>query len=88
MPNPCACVADFNVKLAEHNTRIIETIGIPRDGSPMFTRPTIRTEKIESRKRVGPAIAVPTYCPFCGVRYDPAPAVPAQAEPVCETDHG
>lgn len=78
MTNPCNCVADFNRKLAEHNTRIIETIGIPRDGGPMFTRPMIRTEKIETRKRVGPAIAVPTYCPFCGVRYDVEPVAPAQ----------
>ncbi|PJI89045.1 hypothetical protein DAH55_03945 [Sphingomonas koreensis] len=78
MTNPCNCVADFNRKLAERNTRIIETIGIPRDGGPLFTRPTIRTEKIETRKRVGPAIAVPTYCPFCGVRYDAEPVAPAQ----------
>jgi len=45
----------------------------------MFTRPTIQTEKIETRKRVGPAIAVPTFCPFCGTRYDPEPALPAEA---------
>lgn len=65
----CNCVKDFNVKLADHNTKIVETLGFPRDGSPAFTRPTIQTEKIESRKRVGPAIAVPSYCPFCGEGY-------------------
>lgn len=74
---PCTCVADFNKQLGEHNTKIVETVGIPRDGSPMFTRPTIRTEKIESLKRAGPAIAMPTYCPFCGIRYGREPAVPA-----------
>jgi hypothetical protein len=78
MTQPCNCVAEFNAKLREHNTRIVETIGIPRDGSPMFTRPTIRTEKVESRKRVGPAIAVPTFCPFCGNRYEPEPVAPAE----------
>lgn len=77
MADPCTCVADFNAKLREHNTRIVETFGFPRDGRPIFTRPKIQTEKIESRKRVGPAIAVPTFCPFCGKRYEPAPAVPA-----------
>lgn len=66
---PCDCVAQFNRKLADHNTRIVETLGFPRDGSPSFTRPTITTEKIESRKRGGPAIAVPSFCPFCGTPY-------------------
>ncbi|MDC7808821.1 hypothetical protein [Sphingomonas koreensis] len=79
MTDSCTCVADFNVKLAEHNTRIVETFGFPRDGRPIFTRPKIQTEKIEPRKRVGPAIAVPTFCPFCGTRYEPEPAKPAEA---------
>jgi len=74
---PCNCVADFNLKLRDHNTRIVETIGIPRDGRAMFTRPTITTEKIESRKRGRAAIAVPGFCPFCGNRYEPAPAKPS-----------
>lgn len=70
MSNPCKCVEEFNAKLADHNTKIVETLCIPRDGSPAYTRPTIRTEKIETRKRVGPAIAVPSFCPFCGTRYE------------------
>ena len=74
----CTCVADFNAKLAPHNTRIVETLAFPRDGSPAFTLPTITTEKIESRKRGGPAIAIPSFCPFCGTPYH-ADGVPASA---------
>ncbi len=67
----CSCLAEFSDKLAEHNTRICVTFGFPRDGSPSFMRPTIQTEKIETRKRVGPVLAIPTFCPFCGARYEP-----------------
>jgi hypothetical protein len=66
----CTCMDQFNVKLAEHNTRLMPTLCIPRDGSPAFSTVTIRTEKIETRKRVGPAIAVPSYCPFCGIKFE------------------
>lgn len=80
MSGTCNCVAEFNKRLEAHNTRIVETLGIPRDGSASYTRPTIRTEKIETRKRGGPAIAVPTFCPFCGIRYGADPAKPATAD--------
>ena len=75
---PCTCLKEFNEQLREHNTEITVTFGIPRDGSPMYIRPKISTEKIETRKRVGPVLVVPTFCPFCGTRYEPKPA--AQAE--------
>jgi hypothetical protein len=74
---PCNCLDDFNERLKEHNTKIDVTFGFPRDGSPAFIRPTILTSKIEPRKRVGPAIAVPTFCPFCGNRYEGYPVIPA-----------
>ena len=70
----CDCISVMDAKLADHNTRIAVTFGFPRDGSPPYTRPTIQTEKLESRKRVGPAIALPSFCPFCGEKYERAPA--------------
>jgi hypothetical protein len=66
----CDCIDVMNGKLAEHNTKIVETFGFPRDGSPVYMRPKIDVEKIESRKRVGPALAIPSYCPFCGIAYE------------------
>lgn len=67
----CKCTAEMDAKLAGHNTRIAVTFGFPRDGGPSYMRPLIETQKIETRKRGGPAIALPTFCPFCGNRYEP-----------------
>lgn len=74
----CNCIAEMDAKLAPHNTRIAVTFGFPRDGSPSYTLPTIGTEKVESRKRGGRAIAIPTFCPFCGVAYIAEVAKPAE----------
>ncbi|MBA4766099.1 MAG: hypothetical protein H2049_00505 [Porphyrobacter sp.] len=60
----------MNAKLADHNTTLGLTFGWTKDGT-QFTLPTIATEKIEKRVRKGPAIAVPTFCPFCGTRCYP-----------------
>lgn len=69
----CKCIEEMNAKLGEHNTRLCVTFGFPRDGSPSFTRPHIQTEKIETRKRVGAVLAIPSFCPFCGERYEAKP---------------
>ena len=66
----CNCMDEMDAKLAELNTRLVVTFGFPRDGSPSYTRPKLDVEKIEPRKRVGPALAIPSFCPFCGVKYD------------------
>lgn len=73
----CTCLSNFNEMLKEHNTEIDITFSVPRDGGPMRAFPKISTSKIETRKRVGPVIAAPTFCPFCGQRYEPKAAEPA-----------
>lgn len=83
----CNCLSDFNERLKEHNTKIDVTFVIPRNGGPMRDFPKIETSKIETRKRVGPVIAVPTFCPFCGQRYEPMPAK-AKADESAEAEGG
>ncbi|WP_165357360.1 hypothetical protein [Sphingosinicella sp. CPCC 101087] len=75
----CDCIATMDRLLAKHNTKLQVTFAFGRDGSSA-TYPSIGTEKIERRTRKGPMLAIPTYCPFCGVRYSPAPAEPAGAD--------
>jgi hypothetical protein len=65
----CNCIEEMDAKLAELNTRLVTTFSFPVD-APSYTRPRLATEKIETRKRVGPALALPSFCPFCGVRYE------------------
>lgn len=73
MPQTCNCIAEMDAKLAAMNTKLHITLGFGRDGST-YVLPLIGTEKIETRKRVGPALAIPSFCPFCGVSYQPLPA--------------
>ena len=66
----CDCISEMGKLLAEHNTKLGVTLAFPRDGTPGFCLPHIHTEKIERRQRKGPALAIPTFCPFCGTKYD------------------
>ena len=69
----CNCISEMDARLAEHNTKLQVTLGFGRDGSTWLL-PHLGTEKIERRQRKGPALAIPTFCPFCGERYSPDPA--------------
>lgn len=73
----CNCIDNLDQKLAKHNTRIVRMVGFARDGRPAYARPKIDTEKIETRKRGSAMMVIPTFCPFCGTRYEPQPAQPA-----------
>lgn len=65
----CNCLNEMDALLAEHNTKLGVTMGFPRDGKPAYSLPHIHTEKVEKRQRKGPALAIPTFCPFCGTKY-------------------
>jgi hypothetical protein len=65
----CTCIADFNKRLEQHNTRIDE--GLMRINGDWVTRPTIASEQIERGRGKKKAVRiVPTFCPFCGTPYD------------------
>jgi len=66
----CTCMSEMDYKLAAHNTQLQFTFGYSRDGSTWLL-PLISTEKLERKVRKGPALAIPTFCPFCGTRYQP-----------------
>lgn len=74
----CDCIKQMDAKLAPHNTRLAVTFGFSRATGKSVTLPTILVEKVESRKRGSEALAIASFCPFCGERYD-APATNAQA---------
>ncbi len=77
----CECLSDMDAKLAAHNTRLVHSISLGVDGQLGFTRPVLETEKVEPRRKGRHARVVPTFCPFCGERYEPAPAEPAATPP-------
>jgi len=68
----CDCITQMDAKLAEHNTRLAVTFGFGRDGSS-YTLPSIGTEKLDRKVRKGPALAIATFCPFCGTSYREPP---------------
>lgn len=67
----CSCIDEMNAKLAPLNTELSLTFSFSRSGGGSQTLPTIGTNKIETKKRVGPALAIASFCPFCGTSYSP-----------------
>jgi hypothetical protein len=73
----CECITLMDEKLAERNTRLLTTIVF---GKPQgYLAVTLASEKIAPRNR-DKVTALPTFCPFCGVRYVPE-AAPTHSEP-------
>lgn len=65
----CNCITDMDAQLLPLNTKLDVTFSISRVDGSSATYPLISTSKVESRVRRGPALAIPTFCPFCGARY-------------------
>lgn len=66
----CTCIDAINGRLAEHNSRLVTTFVI-RYGALQDGGVKLQTEKINTRNRDNMG-AIATFCPFCGVRYEPA----------------
>lgn len=72
----CDCIANVNKLLADHNGRLVCTYNLSNGRD----YPKLEMEKADSKNRKKPPLMIPTYCPFCGKRYEPEAAVPADKE--------
>lgn len=67
----CNCIAEMDEKLREHNTRLTIPIAFSMTGKPLPTMLYVCTEQIETgRGKKKACLAVATYCPFCGEKYE------------------
>jgi len=74
----CECLSKIDAKLApEHKLEIaLRYAGGTLTAAP-YSRILRKDNGRPETRRGKPSIFGFTYCPFCGERYEPAPAVPA-----------
>lgn len=63
MDRGCACIAEVNKKLADHNGILnFNMLSAP-------PRAMVAVTKLKERERKKPPMIEASYCPFCGTRY-------------------
>ena len=65
----CDCMTRVNGSLEDRNTRLQTSFILTRDLSGIDCTPLLAVEKRDSAKRGRPISVIPTFCPFCGVKY-------------------
>lgn len=72
----CNCNERVNEKLKSRNTRLSFSFCLSSDLSEADSMLMIQTEKLDKASRAKAIPVIPTFCPFCGVKYprkdDPA----------------
>lgn len=63
----CNCIDEMNTAIASKNTRL--SLAFRMSGPASLI---IETELIEKKRGAKPLMAIPTFCPFCGVKYEVA----------------
>lgn len=66
--SPCTCIEIVDAQLAARNTRLVQAITL----RPFGSRLMIATEIIEKKRGARAVGMFPTFCPFCGVAYEPS----------------
>lgn len=66
----CECIEKIDEMLKPHNTKLGLTVVF---GQPVTVFPSLETEQIEKGRGKPKAKAMlPSFCPFCGTKYEAA----------------
>jgi hypothetical protein len=65
----CECITRVNDAMKPRNARLL--LGFTLPAGEEF--PLIQTEAIEKKRGFKAPTMFPTFCPFCGVKYEKAP---------------
>lgn len=79
----CNCIELIDASLAERNSKLDVGFTFGHEGRPGYTFPALSTSKINTRNR-DRAGAIPTFCPFCGMKYRADPAHRASEDVLAE----
>lgn len=70
----CNCVEEVDAKLAAEgfNTRLGHTLHMVRRGKlgEMVSLPMLTTMVVEKKRGARAKLVIPSFCPFCGKKYD------------------
>lgn len=61
----CDCINLVNEKLKDRNLKLSSTFSFSG-----LERVALVTTTLDPQRKKGPALMLPTYCPFCGERYE------------------